>query len=77
MGSIPTKGYSLLKEKFSLKGWFDINKITKNEAFYLRSQGFFCPMTSRTHKGRSKRYYVIEDKKILKVLQEYRDNPKK
>ena len=60
-----------------MEGRFDIKKITKNEAFYLRSQGFFCPMTSRTHKGRSKRYYVIEDKKILKVLQEYRDNPKK
>jgi hypothetical protein len=60
-----------------MEGRLNIKKITKNEAFYLRSQGFFCPMTSRTHKGRSKRYYVIEEPRILKVLQEYRDSLKK
>ncbi len=50
-------------------------QITQNEVNYMRSKNFdyLIHISSATHKGRAKRYYMTEDKKGLKVLKDYRD----
>ena len=49
-------------------------KISKEEAEYLRSKkrGFDVHMSSKTHKGRAKRYYLTESYKSLEILNKYR-----
>ncbi len=51
-------------------------KITKDEAEYLRKQrmGYLIHISSATHKGKAKRYYMTEDKKAMRTLQNYRKN---
>lgn len=51
-------------------------KITHDEADYLRSKklGYLVHVSSATHKGRAKRYYLTEDRKALYKLKEYREN---
>lgn len=51
-------------------------KISRKEADYLRSKklGYLVHVSSATHKGRAKRYYLTEDKKALYKLKEYREN---
>lgn len=51
-------------------------KITKDEANYLRSKrmGHLIHMSSATHKGKSKRYYMTEDKRAMRTLQNYQKN---
>lgn len=50
-------------------------QIKQKEAEYLRSKkfGYLIHISSATHKGRAKRYYLTEDKKGLKALKEYRE----
>lgn len=51
-------------------------KISQDEAEYLRSKklGYLVHVSSATHKGRAKRYYLTEDKKALHKLKEYKEN---
>lgn len=53
-------------------------KITKEEAFYLRSKGkaYDVHMSSKTHKARAKRYYLTESIGSLALLKQYRDKQK-
>lgn len=48
--------------------------ITQDEAFYLRSLGRDedIQVSSRTHKGRAKRYYMVETRDNKKDLKAYR-----
>jgi len=50
-------------------------KITQDEADHMRSKQFdgLIHISSATHKGRAKRYYMTEDKKGLRVLKDYRE----
>jgi len=49
-------------------------QITQNEANYLRSKkfGYLIHISSITHKGRAKRYYLTEDHRGLKALNDFR-----
>lgn len=48
--------------------------ITKREAEYLREHGRGADIlvSSITHKGRAKRYYLAEKDKSLQLLEKYR-----
>jgi TfoX/Sxy family transcriptional regulator of competence genes len=59
-----------------MKGRFYLIKISQNEAIYLRSLGYYCPTSNKTHKSKNKHYYAIEDKTILKKLRDYRESIK-
>ena len=50
--------------------------ITKSEAEYLRThgKGKSVHMTSKTHKGKAKKYFLEENEKCLKFLEEYRQS---
>ena len=50
-------------------------QITQNEADYLRKKkfGYLIHISSATHKGRAKRYYLTEDYRGLKALKEFRE----
>jgi hypothetical protein len=43
-----------------MEGRIYIKKINQDEAFYLRSLGYYCPMSSKSHKSKAKKYYAIE-----------------
>lgn len=49
-------------------------KISKNEAEYLRENNRGCDIhiSSKTHKGKAKRYYLTTDRKSMYLLNEYR-----
>lgn len=49
-------------------------KISKNEARYLREKGWgrFISISSSTHKGNSKRYWLTQYPRVVDVLEEYR-----
>lgn len=51
-------------------------QISKNEAEYLRKQNmdYLIHISSATHKGKAKRYYMTEDKKAMRMLQNYQKN---
>ncbi len=48
--------------------------ITKQEAAYMRSKkmGYLVHISSATHKGRAKRYYLTETPQSLKMIERYR-----
>lgn len=50
--------------------------ITKKEAYYLRDKGRGkdIVVSSKTHHGKAKRYYLTESKKSLDLVQKYREN---
>lgn len=50
--------------------------ITKREAEYLREHGRGADIliSSITHKGRAKRYYLAEKEKSLQLLEKYRQS---
>lgn len=64
------------RKKYNEKKEFNLIQITQNEANYLRSKkfGYLIHISSITHKGRAKRYYLTEDPKVLRVLKEYKEN---
>lgn len=51
-------------------------QISKQEAFYLREKGRDKDIivSSKTHHGKAKRYYLTESKASLKLLNKYREN---
>lgn len=51
-----------------------IFQITRNEANMLRDKGYdeFVNISSKTHKSRSKRYWLVEDRRVLQCLYRYR-----
>ncbi len=51
-------------------------KINQHEAFYLRDMGLGkdVHMSSKTHKGRAKRYFATESPKTMKALKKYRQD---
>lgn len=53
------------------EGIFIIN-ISKEEAKYLRDEGFGY-FINHTY-TRYKHYFLVEDKKVMKALNEYREN---
>lgn len=50
-----------------------ILKITKNEAFYLRSKGFEDKKDIHKTYSDSPTYYVTEEKTVLNALKKYRE----
>ena len=52
--------------------------ITRKEADYIRDVGFrnYVKMSSKTHKSGSKRYWLVENPRVLKALDNYRNNGK-
>lgn len=50
-------------------------KISQQEAEFMRSNkfGYLVHVSSATHKGRAKRYYLTEERKGLKLLAEYKE----
>ena len=50
--------------------------ITKKEAYYLRDKGKGKDIivSSKTHNGKAKRYYLTESKVSLDILSSYRKN---
>lgn len=54
---------------------FTIFKITRNEADMLRNNGYdeFVKVSSKTHKSRCKRYWIVEDRYVLRYLNRYRN----
>ena len=53
-------------------------EINRKEAEMLRKAGFggYVHMSSKTHKSRSKRYYLTEAKTPMDLLEYYRNNRK-
>ena len=53
-----------------------IFQITRNEANMLRDKGYdeFVHISSKTHKSRSKRYWLVEDRRVLQCLYRYRSD---
>lgn len=53
-------------------------EISRKEAEMLRKTGFggYVHMSSKTHKSRSKRYYLTEAKTPMDFLEYYRNNRK-
>ena len=51
-------------------------QITKKEAEYLRNhnRGDHVHMTSKSHKSSAKKYYVVDNKKNMELLNEYRQS---
>lgn len=51
-----------------------MEKITRNEANYLRTHGLekYVHLTNKKHKKRSKTYYAASDEKVSVVLEEYK-----
>lgn len=51
-------------------------QITKDEAAYLRTKkmDYFIHISSATHSSRAKRYYLTEDKRVMRLLQNYRND---
>lgn len=51
-------------------------KISKNEAEYLKSKnrGMDIHISSKSHKGKAKRYYLTESRKSLEMLNRYRNS---
>jgi hypothetical protein len=49
-------------------------KISSKEAEFIRSKklGYLVHISSPTHKSRSKRYYLTEDPRALRLLNAYR-----
>lgn len=49
-------------------------KITQCEAEMLKNKGrgFDVHISSKTHKGRAKKYYMTESEESLDILSEYR-----
>ena len=52
--------------------------ITKKEAEYIRNTGFrrFVKMSSKAHKKGSKHYWLVENPKALKALEDWREKIK-
>ena len=50
--------------------------ITKKEAYYLREKGRGkdIVVSSKTHNGKAKRYYLTESKTSLKLLNAFRED---
>lgn len=48
-------------------------QIGKNEAEYLRSHGVYVSMTNRGKRSRTKRYYLTESAKNLKLHRRYQE----
>lgn len=49
--------------------------ITKQEAQYLRERGYesYIHISSKTHKGKAKKYYLTENERVLNKLYNYRE----
>lgn len=52
--------------------------ITKKEAEYIRDAGYkrYVKLSSRTHKKGSKHYWLVENPKVLKALENWREKIK-
>ena len=48
-------------------------KINKQERDYLESKGFGFPEFLHRTYGKHKKYYATEDKKLLKILNNFRN----
>lgn len=61
-----------VKYKYKMKEGITINIITKTEAEYLREKG----RGEYVHNGHGtyKRYYVTQNPKVLKELEDYRES---
>lgn len=57
-----------------MKGRFDIKPIRKKEAFMLRKNGFSNYVLMS--KSRNPKYYVVEEKRVLKFLDDFRNSIK-
>ena len=50
-------------------------QITKTEAQWLQSKGYQYPdPLHNTHSGKSSKYYLTENPKLIKILEEYRQS---
>lgn len=47
-------------------------KISKKERDYLESKGFGFPEYLHRTYGKHKHYYATEDKKLIKILEDFR-----
>lgn len=68
--------YSPIMGNIRTKEGFKIFKISRKEADTLRLKGYedFVKVSSGTHKSRSKRYWVVEDRKVIRFLDNCRNN---
>lgn len=51
-------------------------QINQKEAEYIRehNRGFDVHISSKTHKGKAKRYYLTTSAKSMNLLKEYRES---